>query len=469
MDKKNDKKLENKRIKRKKKHKILKAFLIFILIVFLFCAGFIGYSTYKNGWGIKGLIQTAMGQDEKKLKDLKPFTVLILGVSKDISTDLTDTIMVASYNPKTQKATLLSIPRDTFVGNNKNKATSYDKINALYQKSPEKTLEAVNKLTGLDIKYYVVISNNALVELVDTIGGVEFDVPIKMDYDDSSQDLYIHLDKGYQKLNGEQAEWLVRFRHNNNGSSYPASYGDNDLGRMRTQREFLKVVAKKVIQLKNITKIGNFIEIFKKNVTTNINDWNIIHDYIPYALDFNTENLQTATLPGDAGILGASKLWFFIASEKQTKTLVNELFKEQNGTEEDENQEQNKLNSNNTSSEQTTSEKKANKASNSEQSNNKENNTDKKSNSAIKIEILNGSNNGKLLTQATENLKKQGYTVYKTGTTTLTNNTTIINKKSVDENTTNIIKEILGTGNIQTSSSTSSSVDITIILGKDYK
>ncbi len=469
MDKKNDKKLENKRIKRKKKHKILKAFLIFILIVFLFCAGFVGYSTYKNGWGVKGLIQTAMGQDEKKLKDLKPFTVLILGVSKDISTDLTDTIMVASYNPKTQKATLLSIPRDTFVGNNKNKATSYDKINALYQKSPEKTLEAVNKLTGLDIKYYVVISNNALVELVDTIGGVEFDVPIKMDYDDSSQDLYIHLDKGYQKLNGEQAEWLVRFRHNNNGSSYPASYGDNDLGRMRTQREFLKVVAKKVIQLKNITKIGNFIEIFKKNVTTNINDWNIIHDYIPYALDFNTENLQTATLPGDAGILGASKLWFFIASEKQTKTLVNELFKEQNGTEEDENQEQNKLNSNNTSSEQTTSEKNKNKASNSEQSNNKENNTDKKSNSAIKIEILNGSNNGKLLTQATENLKKQGYTVYKTGTTTLTNNTTIINKKSVDENTTNIIKEILGTGNIQTSSSTSSSVDITIILGKDYK
>ena len=65
--------------------------------------------------------------------------------------------MIASYNPKTQKATLLSIPRDTFIGKNKNTATSYDKINALYQSSPEKTLAAVNKITGLNIKYYVVI------------------------------------------------------------------------------------------------------------------------------------------------------------------------------------------------------------------------------------------------------------------------------------------------------------------------
>ena len=469
---KNNKNIENKKTRRKKKNRFLKAFLIVILLVILFFAGFVGYSTYKNGWGIKGLIQTAMGQDEKKLKDLKPFTVLILGVSKDISTDLTDTIMIASYNPKTQKATLLSIPRDTFVGNNKNKATSYDKINALYQKSPEKTLDAVNNLTGLKIEHYIVISNNALVELVDTIGGVEFDVPIKMDYDDSSQDLYIHLDKGYQKLNGEQAEWLVRFRHNNNGTSYPASYGDNDLGRMKTQREFLKVVAKQMIQFKNITKIGSFFEIFKKNVTTNIQDWSILHDYIPYALDFNTENIQTASLPGDAGILGASKLWFFIANEKQTKSLVNELFEEQNGTEENEDQEQNKLNNdntNNTSNEQINSGKNEVKTNNSEQSNNKDNNTIKKSNSTIKIEILNGSNNSKLLTQATESLKKQGFVVYKTGTTTLTNNTTIINKKTADESVTNTIKEILGAGNIQNSLSTSSSVDITIILGKDYK
>ena len=257
--------------KPKKKHRILKFFLLLIVMAVLFAGGFVGYSTYKNGWGVKSIIQTAMGQDERKLANLDPFTVLIMGVSEDISSKLTDTIMVASYNPKTQTATLISIPRDTFVGTNKAKANSYDKINALYQTktkqsntSPEKTLAAVNKITGLNITYYVVISNNALVQLVDAIGGVEFDVPINMDYDDSSQDLYIHLDKGYQKLNGEQAEWLVRFRHNNNGTSYPKEYGDNDLGRMRTQREFLKAVGSQMIQLKNITKIGSFIDIFKE-------------------------------------------------------------------------------------------------------------------------------------------------------------------------------------------------------------
>ena len=162
----------------------------------------------------------------------------------------------------------------------------------------EKTLNAVNRITGLDIEYYIVVSNNALVELVDAIGGVEFDVPIDMDYDDSSQDLYIHLKKGVQRLNGQQAEWLVRFRKNNNGTSYPYEYGDNDIGRMRTQREFLKVVAKQMVQLKNITKIGNYVDIFKENVNTNIDDWNLIKDYIPYILSFNTDDIQTATIPG---------------------------------------------------------------------------------------------------------------------------------------------------------------------------
>ena len=67
--------------------------------------------------------------------------------------------MVASYNPNTQKATLLSIPRDTYTGKPPAKATAYEKINALYSRKhrPDETLEAVNEITGLDIKYYVVV------------------------------------------------------------------------------------------------------------------------------------------------------------------------------------------------------------------------------------------------------------------------------------------------------------------------
>lgn len=434
---------EKKNRKNKKKHGILKAFLVIILILIALIGGFVGYSVYKNGWGVKSLIQTAMGQSEKKLQNLEPFTVLLLGVSEDISSKLSDTIIVASYNPKTQKATLLSIPRDTFIGTNKNKANSYDKINALYQKNPEKTLNAVNKITGLNIKYYAVISNNALVEVVDTIGGVEFDVPMDMNYDDSSQKLSIHLKKGMQKLNGEQAEGLVRFRHNNNNTSYPSSYGDNDLGRMRTQREFLKEVAKQTIKLKNITKIGSFVDILKENVTTNITNWSLIKDYIPYAIDFNTENLEMANIPGTTGSLGPNNLSFFIYDKSATEKMIKELFEKQNGT-------GNVGESNSSTSNITTSSK----------------NTE---NAKIKIEILNGSGDSVLLTKATKALKNEGYNVYKTGTTTPTAKTAIVNKTAVPVKITDEIKDLLGVGAISSNTTSSSTVDVKVVLGKDYK
>lgn len=434
---------EKKNRKNKKKHRILKAFLVIILILIALIGGFVGYSVYKNGWGVKSLIQTAMGQSEKKLQNLEPFTVLLLGVSEDISSKLSDTIIVASYNPKTQKATLLSIPRDTFIGTNKNKANSYDKINALYQKNPEKTLNTVNKITGLNIKYYAVISNNALVEVVDTIGGVEFDVPIDMNYDDSSQKLSIHLKKGMQKLNGEQAEGLVRFRHNNNNTSYPSSYGDNDLGRMRTQREFLKEVAKQTIKLKNITKIGSFVDILKENVTTNITNWSLIKDYIPYAIDFNTENLEMANIPGTIGSLGPNNLSFFIYDKSATEKMIKELFEKQNGT-------GNVGESNSSTSNITTSSK----------------NTE---NAKIKIEILNGSGDSVLLTKATKALKNEGYNVYKTGTTTPTAKTAIVNKTAVPVKITDEIKDLLGVGAISSNTTSSSTVDVRVVLGKDYK
>lgn len=423
--------------KKNKKHKVLRKILKVLLIIFivlvLFIGGFVGYSTYKNGWGWKGLLKTAVGSSGKSLDELGEFKILILGVSEDISAKLTDTIMVASYNPKTQKAVLLSIPRDTFVGTSKLRADSYDKINAIYQKEgAEGTLEKVNQLTGLDIKYYLVISNNALVELVDEIGGVEFDVPEDMNYDSNKQDLHIHLSKGLQKLNGEQAEGLVRFRKNNDGSTYSYEYGGNDFGRMKTQREFLRAVAEQTLQAKNITKIGGLIDIVKRNVTTNISDWSEVKDYIPYAIDFHTDNLQTDDLPGTSQRIPAGTgLWFFLNDEAETKKLVEDLFTEENTAEGDSNS--------------TVSEDKAN----------------------IKIELLNGSGDSSLLTDATNSLKAQGYQIYKTGTTSSTSTTTIINKSNLSDSVTSDIKSTLGTGVIS-SSSASSSVDLTIIIGKDY-
>ena len=164
---------------------------------------------------------------------------------------------MCSYDPKIQDVALLSIPRDTFVGRNKNTATGFDKINALYQIDPDKLLKKVNDITGLGINYYIKVDTQGLKDLVDSVGGIYFDVPIDMDYDDSSQKLSIHLKAGYQLLDGNKAEQVLRFRHNNNGSTYPAEYGQEDIGRMKTQRAFITEVIKQVAKEENGARTAN--------------------------------------------------------------------------------------------------------------------------------------------------------------------------------------------------------------------
>ena len=306
--------------RKKKKHILLKILLFILTCMVLFIGGFVGYSTYKNGWGVKGIIQTAMGQDEKKLKNLEPFTVLIMGVSEDISVRLTDTIMVASYNPKTQKATLLSIPRDTFVGKSPEAAKGSDKINSVYsKKDPTKTLKAVNTITGLNIKYYAIVKNTSLINIVDILGGIDFEVPIDMDYDDPTQDLHIHLSKGMQKINGAKAEQLLRFRHNNDKTSYPSSYGDNDFGRMKTQRNFIKETIRQTLKLHNIPKARIIYNSIMENVETNI-EKDMIFSYIPKAATFETENIISLQLPGESAKF--NELWFFNYFKKETQKLI---------------------------------------------------------------------------------------------------------------------------------------------------
>ena len=312
----------NKKDKRKKKKKkgVFVKILLIILIIIVCFAIYLTYKTIKNGGGIKGLAATVVGHNAETLKNLDKLNFLLLGDNQG----LTDSIMVCSYDPKTQKAAILSIPRDTFIGKNKNKATAASKINSLYQgDNPEKVMEEVSDLVGIDLKYYIVVDTDALIELVDATGGITFNVPINMDYDDKVQDLHIHLKAGEQLIDGDKAEQLLRFRHNNNGTSYPEEYGDNDYGRMRTQREFIMQAVSQMLKVSNVFKINEFIDIIKENVNTNM-DFNLIKDYIPYVVDFSTENLQTGALPGASE--KCNGVWLFIHDEDEAKKLIDEMF-----------------------------------------------------------------------------------------------------------------------------------------------
>ncbi len=439
MNHKDIKKNKNKKTKKKIGKKILFIFLLVILI----SGGVFAYKVYKNGGGMSGMLATVVGHDENTRKNLEELRVLILGISTDQEeVDLTDTIMVASYNPNTQKATLLSIPRDTYTGKTPARATAYEKINALYSRKhrPDETLEAVNEITGLNIQYYVVVETEALIKLVDVIGGITFNVPIDMDYDDPTQDLHIHLKAGEQKLDGNKAEQLVRFRHNNNGTSYPEEYGDNDTGRMRTQREFIMQVVKQTAKPENIFKLGEILDVAKEYVITNIN-FNVAKDYIPYVVEFSTENLLTDTLPGVNTNKNINQVWIFLHDKIQTEQLIQELFFQRDIEETQTTQ----SNTTNTESINTTTQK-----------------------SDLAIEVLNGSGISSNLSKVVEQLKGAGYKVTRTGSTNTTSKTTIINKKNVKDTFLKNIKEVIGTGSIQTSESSSSKVDIIIIIGKDY-
>ena len=455
MNNKRQEKRDNRnRRKTKAKKSTGKKILIGILIVLLLGVAWFTYRTYKNGWGLSGMLATVVGHDENTKKNLPEIKVLILGVSTDLDSQLTDTIMVASYNPNTQKANLLSIPRDSYTGKNTAKATASLKINALYniEKTPEKTLKAVNEITGLDIKYYVIVKTEALIQLVDAIGGVEFNVPIDMKYDDPTQDLHIDLKAGTQKLDGEKAEQVLRFRHSNpdkNGvmTTYPSEYGNDDFGRMRTQRDFISALLKQTLKPGNIFKLGEILEIAHKNVETNL-ELSYIKDYIPYAVEFNTDNLQTATLPGTTpDMKDTNNVSIFVINKKLSTELIQSMFYVDSTEETENNTITNSLNTTSNSISSTTTIK----------------------DDELKIELINGSGNTSKLEEAKTKLEEAGFTVKKTGKTSTISKTVITNKKNATDEQLKNIKQVLNAGSISTNKQASSQVDVTIVIGEDFK
>ena len=320
------KKQNMKKEKKRKKHPILRFIrnLLLLIIIITIIIGFLFYKKVEaNGGGVKGVLCTLLGQSVEDLANLEKINVLVLGVSEDIDTKLTDTIILCSYNPQNQSASMLSIPRDTFIGKNQNTAKGSDKINSLYAKNVQKTVDAVEKITDLEIDYYVVVKTSSLIKIVDILGSVDFDVPIDMDYDDPTQDLHIHLSKGMQKIDGEKAEQLLRFRHNNDGSSYPSEYGDNDYGRMKTQREFMQETLKQALTLKNAKNAKKIINTVFDNIETNLTKDDCI-PYIPVASEFDINSIVSRQLPGESK--KCNNLWFFLHDKKETKEIISEIF-----------------------------------------------------------------------------------------------------------------------------------------------
>ncbi len=209
---------------------------------------------------------------ERKSNDY--YTVLIIGRDTG-GGGLTDTLLLASYDVTNQKATVMSIPRDTMV----NVPWDIKKINGVYnyygggEKGIQHLYKEISQLVGFEPDWKVVVEWDAVGEIVDAMGGVYFDVPRNMNYDDPLQDLSIHQKKGYRLLSGDDAMQVLRYRHDND---MRYGYADGDLGRVKTQQAFLKAMVEQLLQVKNMTKIGNFITVFQNNVETDLTFQNIL-------------------------------------------------------------------------------------------------------------------------------------------------------------------------------------------------
>jgi len=414
----------------KKKKGTGKKIALVILLILLIGGIILGVRVAQNGGGLKGFLATAVGHDSETVKNLPKIYCLLLGQSEN----LTDTIMLAEYDPQEQQASILSIPRDTFIGNNKATATAWDKINAVYQTGADKVLKEVNELTGLDIKYYLKVDTQAFKVLVDELGGVEFDVPIDMKYDDRRQNLHINLKAGLQKLDGDKAEQVVRFRHNNDGTTYPIEYGMEDEGRMKTQRAFLTAVAIQTLKVENIFKINKFIDIANEYVETNL-DFDTVKDYVPYIVEFDMSKLKTAQVPGASELTNG--VWVYLANEVKLQKTIDDLFINPN-----------KLDEEDKSSGSTIDTSSIDKTN-------------------IKIEVLNGTSSNTKLEKVVAKLQDAGYTINKTGNTTETSNTTIVTRGDVPELVQEEIKQILNVEEVTAGGQ--ASINITIIIGKDYE
>ncbi len=214
----------------------------------------------------------------------------------------TDTMILATYDTRGKTLDAMSLPRDTMVNvswNNKKLNTVYN-----YYKGKEKETQVekgmtalkihVGKLTGILPDFYVMVEWDAVGELVDAIGGVTFDVPYDMHYDDPYQDLHIHQDKGERKLSGEDAMQVIRWRKNN-GKYGKFQIGDS--GRMKIQQDFLVAVAKECLQLKHLMNASEFARIFTENVTTDLSAGNLVW-FGQQAIGMNPEkDIRFHTMP----------------------------------------------------------------------------------------------------------------------------------------------------------------------------
>ncbi|EKS4343164.1 transcriptional regulator [Clostridium sporogenes] len=417
----NDIKKKKKASKRKKSRSLKIIIILFSFIILLGILGYFYLLGFTNNSKLgEGKINT------KKAEAGEPVNILVMGVdigdpgSKEASDPKrTDTMLVVNYNPKTKNINMVSVPRDTRVTMNgkKIKINSAHAINGV-----NGSIAAVENLLGIEINNYAKIDYEGFRKVIDAIGGVEMDITRNMNYDDPSQNLHIHFQKGTTvHLDGKKAEEFFRWRKNNNGTGF----ADGDLGRIENQHKFISKVVEKVKSPSIIPKIPNILSTIPDYVETDMSPEEIIkYGYAVTKGDKSSINM--ITLQGEAKYIG--NVSYFIYDREKNRDIVYTL-----------------------------------KAGGTSQ---KDNNTEIDK-SEIKIKVLNGTKVNGLAADCERKLKEMGYSNIVTGNGERRDFTKVRLKKDSSIST-GEIENYLNIPNIEKNIQSDENFDIIILLGKDF-
>lgn len=311
---------------KKKKYKKMTLSQKVIAGVAIACAAFMvgamGYHALMN-WkpliGNEGTVENKLefsnvdseyDDDDLDIDQIVENQVNILCLGMDEEEGHTDVMMLVSLDVKEQRIKILQIPRDSYVG-----VGSTGKINAAYlegnqELSPiNRVVEIINDQFYLPVDHYVMIGCQDLVNIIDAIGGIKIDVPERIVYEADKI-----IEAGPQTLNGQQAEWFVRFRR---------EYVEGDTGRMKVQRLFLAACMEKAKNM-GIKEIVNVLPTVMKSVRTDLSV-NDITELANFCLGVDLAQTKVFMIPGEGYMYGDQAVWSI--HRDSTADMLNKYFR----------------------------------------------------------------------------------------------------------------------------------------------
>ncbi len=240
--------------------------------------------------------------------------VMIMGVDeREGDVGRSDTLMIATLDPKKKKAALLSIPRDTRV---KIRGHGFDKINAAYAYGGYAlTQDTVEDLIGVHMEHHILINIKSFKKIIDAIGGVDINVEKRMYYEDVWDDdggLLIDLQPGLQHMDGDTAITYVRYRDE-----------EGDIGRIRRQQKFMQAVMDKITSPSIIPRIPSIIKEVVGSVQTDLSVKQLI-EFATSLKDAQKSGLQAEMLPGKPMYIDGVSYWIPDLGRLRT-TVANTL------------------------------------------------------------------------------------------------------------------------------------------------